>query len=222
MRIIKIKLLAVALLSALCALAAPAVAMAAESGEAQLERLKTSLAKVQDLRANFTQATLLEAAGIERESGGVVEFKRGGKMRWEYTGSDPQLIVSDGTVLWVHQVRDHTAIRREMAELSASARTALDLLGGVDNFDAHFNVGGCGERCIELTPKVDDPDLSAVQLILSADGTALAGVVTLDAIGNKTRIELSDVKTNTGIPDGDFNFVVPEDVDVFDGQGRPR
>lgn len=194
----------------------------AESPEALLSGLRTSLAGVNDLTAEFTQTTMLEAAGMEKKVGGKVKMKRGSKMLWEYDGADPQKIIGDGKVVWVWQVRDRTVIRKELVEMSPAARAALDLLGGVDEFEKHFSLSSCGPSCIELKPRSVDPDLSFVRLETAEGGRALKAVVTEDSVGNKTRIELSKVEKNKGIVDSIFDFIPPKGVDVFDGQGRQR
>lgn len=207
-----------------CALlfALPALPALAETPEVVLSRLKGSLSGVADLSAEFTQTTMLEAAGMEKKVGGKVKVKRGAKMLWEYDGSDPQKIIGDGKTVWVWQVRDRTVIRKEMAEMSPAARTALDLIGGVAEVEKHFAVSSCGPSCVELKPKNPDPDLALVRLETADEGALLKAVVTEDSVGNRTRIELKNVEKNKGLADSIFDFVPPRGVDVFDGQGRQR
>lgn len=209
-----------ALATLLALVAAPA--LAAPSPMALLAKLRASLAPVTDLTARFTQTTMLEAAGMEKKVDGKVRLKRGGKMLWEYEGADPQTIACDGAIVWIHQVRDRTAIRKELADISPAARAALDLLGGMSDVEKHFSLSSCGDACVELKPLNPDPDLSLVRLELSGDGLMIKAVVTEDPVGNKTRIELSAVEKNKGLGDALFSFTPPKGVDVFDGQGRKR
>lgn len=212
-----VRALASALLFAL-----PALPALAQTPEGVLSKLKASLSGVVDLSAEFTQTTMLEAAGMEKKVGGKVKIKRGAKMLWEYDGSDPQKIVGDGKTVWVWQVRDRTVIRKEMAEMSPAARTALDLIGGVLEVEKHFAVSSCGPSCVEMKPRSPDPDLSLIRLETVDEGAGLKAVVTEDSVGNRTRIELKNVEKNRGLADSIFDFVPPRGVDVFDGQGRQR
>lgn len=206
---------------ALLILSAAIPALAANPADL-LAKLKDSLSKTSDFSARFTQTTTLEAAGMEKEAAGSVVFKKGAKMRWEYEGADPQVIVCDGKTVWVHQVRDRTVIKRELSEMTPAARAALDLLGGVFQVEKHFNLSSCGPSCVQLKPLVRDPDLAAVNLELSEDRSSISALVTEDSVGNKTRIALTSIAKNTGAPDSFFTFTPPKGVDVFDGEGRPQ
>jgi outer membrane lipoprotein carrier protein len=196
--------------------------LSSELPDALIEELRLELKKAKDLTARFSQTSLMEGTGMERVSEGVVSFMEGGKVKWVYEGSDPQEIVSDGELLWIYQVRDRTAIRQEVKNLSKISRTALDLLGGFMKVGEDFLLDSCGERCVRLIPKVPDPDLFAVNILLSDKNGVLKALVTEDALGNRTKVELFDVKINQNITSELFHFVVPAGVDVFDSEGRAR
>jgi chaperone LolA len=185
-----------------------------------LASLRAYFAETRDLSARFTQTTMLKAVEMEQTASGTVAFKKGGKMRWRYEGEDPQEIVSDGVSLWIHQVRDRTAIRREVARLSPAARLALDLLGGLDHVDRYFDASSCGGDCVELTPKKGDPDLKRVRVEAAAGGRDVRAVVTVDPLDNVTRVEFSEVRRNTGLSDDSFAFRPPEGVEVLEETGR--
>jgi outer membrane lipoprotein-sorting protein len=153
---------------------------------------------------------------MERVTKGTATFKKGGRVRWSYEGDDPQEIVCDGATLWVHQVRDRTVIKRKVSELSPAGRVALDLLGGFEGVSEQFTLGSCGERCVELTPRRPDPDLAKVRVELAREGGAVASVSTEDPVGNVTKVEFSDLRTNTGVSDAAFAFTPPSGTDVVE------
>jgi outer membrane lipoprotein-sorting protein len=41
-------------------------------------------------------------------------------------------------------------------------------------------------------------------------------VTTEDSLGNRTRVDLKDLKWNTGVKDGTFVFKIPRGVEVLD------
>lgn len=208
------------LLTALLALGLACPSLAADPGKTLLNKLKNSLSMIADFSADFTQTTTLEAAGMDRAAHGKLTMKRGSKVRWEYLGEDPQTIICDGKTVWVHQVRDRTVIRRKFSELTPAAKAALDLLSGIDQVERYFGVSSCGATCVSLKPLNPDPDLALVNLETVPQGNTLKAVVTEDPVGNRTRIELTNFKTDNAVDDALFNFVVPDGVDVFDGQGK--
>lgn len=210
------------LMAALLALALNTPALAAEPGKALLNKLKSSLSSIADFSADFTQTTTLEAAALDRAAHGKLTMKRGSKVRWEYLGEDPQTIICDGKTVWVHQVRDRTVIRRKFSELTPAAKAALDLLSGIDQVERYFAVSSCGPTCVSLKPLTPDPDLALVNIETVPAGNTIKAVVTEDPVGNRTRIELTNFKTDNAVSDSLFDFVVPEGVDVFDGQGKQQ
>jgi outer membrane lipoprotein carrier protein len=186
-----------------------------------VERLIQAHEGVTDVRARFVQTTTLEAVELDRVSGGTVNFKRGGKMRWSYEGEDPQLLVSDGTLLWIYQERDRTALRREVATLTPSGRLALDILDGAVELEEHFVIDSCGDNCAELIARVPGGDVDRLTLEVAADTGLISRITTFDQVGNVTKIDFSGVKTNTGAEDKLFTFTPPEGVDLFDAEGNP-
>jgi outer membrane lipoprotein-sorting protein len=162
------------------------------------------------------------AAGLDREAAGEVIFQKGGKMRWTYEGDDPQVIVSDGDILWIHQVRDRTVLKQKLSEIPESNRMALDLLTGFEGVEASFDISSCGELCLGLTPKEPRPDVSRVLVELLADHQGVRVVTTEDPLGNRTRIEFRDIRRNAGVADETFVFDVPGGVQVLDVPGNER
>jgi len=187
----------------------------AETPEQVLAGARRTLAGVVDLRARFEQTSHLAASGLDTTAAGVVELSRGGLMRWVYRGDDPQEIISDGETLWFYQVRDRTVMRRTLAGLPAASRLALDLLGGFVGIEEQFELGSCGARCLELTPREPQPDLSRLQVELGDAGLVKA-ITSEDALGNRTRVEFSDVELDPGLKAERFRFTPPQDVQVLD------
>ena len=203
----------IAAVAVLCS--APGAARAGEGPEGLLAQARTVLQPVTDLRGRFLQTSHLAASGLDTDAGGTVELARGGRMRWTYEGEDPQLIVSDGTTLWFHQIRDRTVLRRELAGLPPASRLALDVLGGFAGVEEQFTLGTCGEDCLELTPREPQPDLARLRVELGA-GRLVSAIATEDALGNRTRVSFSAVELDPGLGPERFLFAPPEGVEVLD------
>ena len=202
-----------------CAAGSPGLAADAQK---LLADLRSTYDTTGDLTARFVQTSHLAAAGMDRESQGSVVFQKGGKMRWTYEGSDPQVLVSDGTTLWIHQVRDKTVLRQKLADIPTWNRLALDLLSGLSGVESTFSVGSCGELCLELTPREPRADLARVLVELEPDQKGARKVTTEDSLGNWTRLEFRDTKRNAGVPKDAFVFEPPEGVQVVDVAGAEK
>lgn len=188
----------------------------AANAKALLDELRKTYESTKDLSGRFVQTSHMAAASMERVVGGTVVFKKGGKMRWSYEGDDPQEIVSDGKTLWIYQVRDRNVLRQDVSKLPAGNRFALDLLSGFQGLSESFDFKACGELCLELRPKEARAELTRITLQLEPKGREVKSVTTEDSLGNRTRVDLKDLKWNTGVKDSVFTFKVPRGVEVLD------
>ena len=67
-----------------------------------IEQLEGFIKNTRSARASFTQS-VVDIDGLKlQDSSGVVEFQRPGKFRWHYQQPFEQLVVGDGTTLWVY------------------------------------------------------------------------------------------------------------------------
>lgn len=188
----------------------------AANAKALLEELRKAYESTKDLSGRFVQTSHLAAASMDRVVTGKVVFKKGGKMRWSYEGDDPQEIVSDGKTLWIHQVRDKNVLRQDLTKLPPSNRFALDLLSGFQGLTDSFDVKACGESCLELRPKEARAELTRIILQLEPKVREVRSVTTEDSLGNRTRVDLKDLKWNLGVRDETFVFKAPRGVEILD------
>ena len=59
-----------------------------------------------DFTAAVTQEMTIASLGKTTTASGTVAFKKPGKMRWEFDHDTPQVIVADGTTLWLYQPKE--------------------------------------------------------------------------------------------------------------------
>jgi outer membrane lipoprotein carrier protein len=205
------------LLAAALAVLVPLATLShAANAKAMLEELRKTYESTKDLSGGFVQTSHISAASMERVVSGKVVFKKGGKMRWTYEGDDPQEIVSDGKTLWIYQVRDKNVLRQDLTKLPPSNRFALDLLSGFQGLTDSFDVTACGESCLELRPREARAELTRIVLQLEPKNREVRSVTTEDALGNRTRVDLKDLRWNRGVKDEIFNFKAPKGVEILD------
>ena len=201
------------LLAAFCLLLA---ASAPGTANTDAERLAQYLEGLQSFSAAFEQ-TLMDESGQELErSSGVVHISRPGRFRWAYQEPFPQLIVSDGRTLWIHDQDLEQVTIRDVADSIEDSPAAL--LGGDVDIPAHYVVIELGEtegvQWLELTPRDIDAEYGSVRLGFR-DGEP-AGMVLFDNLGQKTRISFHDVRRNPVLDPELFTFTPPPGVDVID------
>jgi outer membrane lipoprotein carrier protein len=198
--------LAAALLPAAAGADAAADARAAGRVEAAIQGLAS-------FRAQFRQ-TVTDAQGVETEhADGTVTLARPGRFRWDYR-EPPQLIVSDGTTVWLYDV-DLAQVTVRPAADSLAGSPAL-LLSGRSDLRAEFEIADGGDSdglaWSRLTPRDTDGDFR--ELDVGIAGGELRRMRLVDRLGQTTRLEFDEVERNPRIGADAFRFTPPPGVDV--------
>jgi outer membrane lipoprotein carrier protein len=199
---------------ALLAVFLPGIAGADGSSDTRAtERLEAALKGLSSLRAGFHQ-TVTDARGAQTESAeGTVALARPGKFRWDYR-VPAQLIVSDGTTVWLYDV-DLSQVTIRPAADSLSGTPAL-LFSGQTDLGAEFKIADGGEAdglaWSRLTPKNAESDFR--ELSVGIAGGELRRMVLVDRLGQTMRIEFDRIERNPRLDASIFSFTPPPGVDV--------
>ena len=178
--------------------------------------IEATYSKINDLRAEFTQAAYNKSLGQDIKAEGTVYLKKGGKMRWDYKSPSPQQIVSDGSSLWVYtpelnQVNKGNAPKA----LAGPAGSFLAGLGRVrDEFSVRFlnpasKVDSVGRPVIDLAPKNPTPLLTRLVLHVDPKDYVVRQAVLYDQYQNTVTMTFNKVTINPALPDSLFVFTPP-------------
>ncbi len=185
----------------------------AESAEAALARF---LDGVTSYQASFTQLQTDERGMKIQSSTGTMALSRPGKFRWQYNAPAEQLIVTDGSKLWLYD-QDLKQVSIRPAE-EALQGTPAALLSQKKTLTETFNVSDEGDadgvKKLKLVPKSKESDFQDVSLWLKSG--APVRMVFRDTLGGSTDITFSQGKTNTKLDAGLFRFTPPKGVEVID------
>jgi len=204
-----------ALFTLLCVLSLASTGRAQELDQA-VAGIEATYGKVNDLRAEFTQAAHNRSLGQDIKAEGTVYLKRGGKMRWDYKSPSPQQIVSDGSSLWVYtpelnQVNKGSAPKA----LAGPAGSFLAGLGRVrDQFTVRFldparKADASGRPVLDLTPKNPTPLLTRLVLTVDPKDSIVRQAVLYDQFENTVTMTFTKVTVNAGLADSLFAFTPP-------------
>ncbi|PLC53006.1 outer membrane lipoprotein carrier protein LolA [Pollutimonas nitritireducens] len=189
---------------------APLLACAAEA-PAQLRDFAT---KVQSGTGQFTQQTMDSKGGGKRPQSGEFAFKRPGQFKWAVKKPYEQLIVSDGKLVYQYDP-DLAQVTQRKVDQSIGASPAAILFGS-GSLDEAFSVtelpGKDGLDWLRATPRSADAGFTHVDIGLK--DSLPVRLELLDAFGQTTHIELSNIKANPKLASGEFQFVAPVGVDV--------
>ena len=173
---------------------------------------------VQRFEARFTQVQTDERGLKIAESSGQMALQRPGKFRWQVQQGAAQLIVTDGTTLWLYdedlqQVTLRSADEALQGSPAAllSQRTAL-----AEAFTVTDEGAENGAQKLLLKPKSTESDFQDLRLWLK-DGIPQR-MLFRDTLGGATDIRFSSAKTNTPLDSSLFRFTPPQGVEVIDSR----
>ena len=172
--------------------------------------------------ARFDQEVYDRGGKVVERASGTFAFARPGKFRWTYEKPHPQVLVGDGTKLWIHDPDlNQVSVKRVDKAISS---TPAALLAGKDDITALFTLRDAGTAeglaWVEATPKTQDTGFERVRLGLQ--GKMLAAMELQDQLGGRTMLRFSDLKSNAPMPADTFKFSPPPGADVIEDAPAKR
>jgi len=184
----------------------------AESGH---KRVQTFLDGLQGLQAQFHQVITDRSGQVSDEASGSVAIRRPNRFRWDYRDPYEQVIVADGSRVWLYD-RDLEQVTVRKLDETLSATPAM-LLSGEGTLEENFTVTGVEQdgpvQWVRMEPKRDDTDFKFVRL--GFEGNTLRFMQLADKLGQTTRLEFTNVERNPVLDPSRFTFTVPPGADVI-------
>ena len=178
------------LLAPLMLLALSLPATAEKLSLAELSRYLNSLTTAQ---AAFTQTN---ADGSQAK--GMLYIKRPGRARFEYAPPDRTLVMAGGGQLAIFDSKSN-----QPPEQYPLRRTPLNLILApkVDLAQANMVVGHkeVGDTTRVMAQDPENPEYGMIELVFTANPTALRQWIITDDLGSQTRVELADLQTGVDL-----------------------
>ncbi len=196
------------------AVAAVLVAGAAHAAGAR-DQLNQFTRGLQGLEGQFSQQVTDPNGRVRENSNGSVALSAPRLFRWEYVKPYPQLIVADGSTVWVYDPDLEQVTRR--AQGSEEQDSPLAALIDPARLDRDFRVEEAGNAdglaWLQLAPRqADNAAFQNARLGFGAAG--LARMEILDSLGQRTVISFSGWRRNPTFAAGTFRYTPPAGVDV--------
>jgi outer membrane lipoprotein carrier protein len=200
-----------------CLATAAAIALVpawAHAATAQ-EQLHAFVGSVTAATGAFTQSTTGGPQGQSRPAQtGTFTFQRPGKFRWDVQKPYAQLIVADGKQVYQYDPDLAQVTVRKVDQAIGSSPAAI--LFGSGSLEQSFDVSALpardGLEWLRAKPRSTDAGFSRVDI--GFKNNLPARIELLDAFGQTTRVDLSDITPNPRINAQDFQFTPPKGVDV--------
>lgn len=176
--------------------------------------LKSFTTGLKGLEGQFTQQVYDTKGQLKESTSGRIALSAPQLFRWEYTKPYPQLILANGSKVWVYDPDlKQVAIRTLSAE---EKDTPLHALLNPGKLDQQFNVKETGKadglEWLVLTPRVEGgASFQSARLGFGKQG--LARMEVKDAMGLRNVISFSGWKRNPTFASNMFTYVPSADVD---------
>jgi outer membrane lipoprotein carrier protein len=192
------------------ALFIPALAFGATT-----EALKSLLSQTTTAKGRFAQMVLDKNLKMLQQSTGTMQFSRPGKFRWEYHKPFEQIIVGDGSKLWVYDKDLNQVTERKLDKALGASPAAL--LAGSNEIEKSYTLNNIGNQegldWLEAIPKSKDTAFERVRLGFGKAG--LEAMELRDQFGQVTVIKFADIERNPKLSADAFTFTPPKGADVI-------
>ena len=196
------------------ALLASAMAPAVAQADA-VDTLRAFVREVKTGRADFTQVVTSADGARKKTSSGQFEFQRPNRFRFAYTKPFEQLIVADGSKVWIFDADLNQASSRRVAQALGSTPAAL--LAG-SSLDDEFVLSPLPARdgldWALATPKAKDGPFQALRV--GFKGKALTSVEITDSFGQLSVLAFSRFEGNIAVDNERFRFTPPAGADIIE------
>ncbi|MCI3953172.1 MAG: outer rane lipoprotein carrier protein LolA [Burkholderiales bacterium] len=180
-----------------------------------IDALKSFLDNTNTASARFAQMVLDRNMKMLQQASGTMQFSRPGKFRWVYHKPYEQLIVSDGTQLWIYDKDLNQVTARPVDRALGSSPAAL--LAGKNVLEENYTLNNIGTQegleWVEAVPKAQDTAFERVRIGFGKAG--LEAMELRDQFGQITVIKFADVERNPKLPPDTFKFTPPAGADVI-------
>ncbi|ARP83145.1 outer membrane lipoprotein carrier protein LolA [Bordetella genomosp. 8] len=179
------------------------------------EQLHAFVSSVTAATGSFTQSTSGGQQSQPRPAqSGTFSFQRPGKFKWAVQKPYEQLIVADGKQVYQYDPDLAQVTVRKVDQAIGTSPAAI--LFGSGSLEQSFDVSALpakdGLEWLRAKPRTTDAGFSRVDIGFKDNRPVR--IELLDAFGQTTRVDLSNIVPNPAINAQDFTFTPPKGVDV--------
>ena len=191
------------------------LALPLSASSASLERFSEFINQTLTARGEFEQKIFDRNRRLLQESRGVLAFSRPGKFRWTYVKPYAQLIVGDGSKVWIYDEDLKQVTVRKLDQALGSTPAAL--LAGNNEAMGAFNLSDQGTKggleWLEALPRDKEGNFERIRMGFGSSGLEVMEL--LDSFGQTTVLKFTSLQRNPRLDPGLFRFSPPKGADVI-------
>jgi len=191
------------------------LALPLSASSASLERFSEFINQTLTARGEFEQKIFDRNRKLLQESRGVLAFSRPGKFRWTYVKPYAQLIVGDGSKIWIYDEDLKQVTVKKLDQALGSTPAAL--LAGNNEAMRAFNLSDQGTKggleWLEALPRDKEGNFEKIRMGFGSSGLEVMEL--LDGFGQTTVLRFMSLQRNPKLNPGLFRFSPPKGADVI-------
>jgi outer membrane lipoprotein carrier protein len=180
-----------------------------------LERFSEFIAGTTTAQGEFEQKIFDSNHKLLQESRGVLAFSRPGKFRWTYVKPYAQLIVGDGSKVWIYDEDLKQVTVKKLDQALGSTPAAL--LAGNNEAMRSFSLSDKGIKdgveWLEALPRDKESNFERIRMGFGSSGLQVMELV--DTFGQTTILRFNSLERNPRLSPSLFRFSPPKGVDVI-------
>ena len=204
------------------ALATIPVIARAQNADAVMDKAVAAYARLNTMRAGFTQTLTNPLTGSTQTTSGVILRKKPNLLSISFDSGDR--VAADGSALWVYLPSSTPGQVIRMPAKGGSAN-AIDPAGEfLDSPRARFTVtssgtatlGGRPTHAVTLVPKHANPNFTSAKVWIDDADSSIRQFDIETANGLKRHVVITSFTANPALSRASFRFVVPKGAKVVD------
>ncbi len=182
---------------------------------ASLQRFSEFINETLTARGEFEQKIFDRNRKLLQESRGTLAFSRPGKFRWSYVKPYAQLIVGDGSKVWIYDEDLKQVTVKKLDQALGSTPAAL--LAGNNEAMRAFKLSDRGAKdgleWLEALPRDKESNFEKISMGFGSSGLEVMELV--DTLGQTTVLRFAALERNPRLDPGLFRFSPPKGADVI-------
>ncbi len=182
---------------------------------ASLQRFSEFINETLTARGEFEQKIFDRNRKLLQESRGTLAFSRPGKFRWSYVKPYAQLIVGDGSKVWIYDEDLKQVTVKKLDQALGSTPAAL--LAGNNEAMRAFMLSDRGAKdgleWLEALPRDKESSFERIRMGFGSSGLEVMELV--DNLGQTTVLRFALLERNPKLDPGLFRFSPPKGADVI-------
>jgi outer membrane lipoprotein carrier protein len=192
------------------------------------QKLQETYEKAANLVADFKQTTTMKFSSRVRQGSGTMIFSKPGRMRWDYSTPDYQVLISDGVTISMYFEKSKQMIISNAKEYLQSDVTYSffagtgDILKDFDVSDPDPGYNLENTYLIKLIPKSSHPHVSSIHAWIAYDSFLITHLQIVDHFETVTDLFFDNIKIDTDhygsreIKEDLFSFIPPIDTEIIE------